>query len=293
MISDPATIPIFFTNMVSSTPSVRTATLADAASAQWTSQFTTGEPRQRPSNQRGPVTLRSLSRPVGCQGGGAAPWRTRRSRDLSAGCPEPRVPAPVAAGVYSCSSRVDRPPHPAFGLPGSTKPAAAATCPASDSVPHPKPNTPRSTSDRPAARTREVQHRIPNVVGQWRSRALGFAGHAEGHAVQPTGQRTVLAQDLELLGEYQKGGLESVLCVLWVWQHAAADTVNHCPVAEHDWPRRADSSRVASTLSTSWRSDSRPRSSAATPRVQRIGEENHPHLAVVVPVDTPARLSPM
>src|SRR5262249_46778197 len=68
------------------------------------------------------------------------------------------------------------------------------------------------------------------------------AGRAPGHAVQPAGQRRVPADRGGVAGQHEEGGLEGVLRVLVVAQHAAADAHDQGAVAPH---QRGESGLVA------------------------------------------------
>ena len=56
-------------------------------------------------------------------------------------------------------------------------------------------------------------------------------GQAEGDLEQPAGHRLRVADRAGLPGQHQEGGLEGVLGVLVVVQHAAADAQHHRAVA--------------------------------------------------------------
>src|SRR6516165_10382744 len=68
-----------------------------------------------------------------------------------------------------------------------------------------------------------------------RSRACrrAAAGRAPGHAVQPARQRRVPADRGGVAGQHEEGGLEGVLRVLVVAQHAAADAHDEGTVAPY------------------------------------------------------------
>ena len=67
-----------------------------------------------------------------------------------------------------------------------------------------------------------------------RRAAFGVQGGAVGHAVQPVAHQLALADGSRLTSQDQEGGLEGVLGVLLVAEHAPAHPQHHRPVPLHE-----------------------------------------------------------